>query len=290
MDKDKVYFSNEGLTSTSCNFIANQAKEYCQTVQEELDSTNFVNGTISLIGGEETTTEIGVESLEYMQKDLDTIVKAHSLIAWLREALKAKDNLSKEIKDKPLAIWCQENDKEYPQQPMYVNPINRDDVLATWTIKDRNRYLTLGAKVSTYGKFLHPNGVFALTRKGLKQAINNPVKYRENGRDTIIEKYSPSIDVDTVDKEFYRLQGEWRKAQAELNCYEHKIQLAIDKDTNEKNTKYQKEQSDYENKMKTLSSEFRAWKDLELQKIANLKIQIPHDLEDIYNKISNLSK
>ena len=42
--------------------------------------------------------------------------------------------------------------------------------------------------------------------------------------------------------------------------------------------------------MKTLSLEFRAWKDLELQKIANLKIQIPHDLEDIYNKISNLSK
>lgn len=39
MNKDKVYFSNEGLTSTSCSFIANQAKEYCQTVQEELDKS-----------------------------------------------------------------------------------------------------------------------------------------------------------------------------------------------------------------------------------------------------------
>lgn len=290
MDKDKIYFSKDGLTSTSCSFVANQAKEYCQTVQEELDSTNFVDSTISLIGGEETSTKKGVKSLDYMQKDLDTIVKAHSLIAWLREAIKAKDNLRKELVAIPLAVWCQTNSKEYPQPPISEDPITKNDVLATWSIKDRNRYLTLGAKVSAYGKFLHPDGTFAVSRKGLKQAINVPVKYRENGRDTIIEKYSPSIDKDTVDKEFYRLQGEWRKAQAELNSYEHKIQLAIDQDINEKNSKYQKEQSDYENKMGTLTSEFRAWKDLELQKIAKLKIQVPHDLEDIYTTITDLSK
>lgn len=290
MDKDKVYFGEQGLTSTSSSFVANQAKEYCQTVQEELDATNFVDGTISLIGGEETSTQKGVKDLSYMQKDLDTIVKAHSLIAWLREALKAKDNLSKEVKNKALFTWCQENSKEYPQHPLQENPITKDDVLATWSIKDRNRYLALGAKVSAYGKFLHPDGIFALSRKSLKQAINHPVSYTENGRDTIIEKYSPSIDVDTVDNEFYRLQGEWRKAQAELNSYEHKIQQAIDKDTNEKNSKYEKEQSDFQNKIETLSSEFRAWKDLELQRIANLKIVIPHDLEDVYLTITELSK
>lgn len=290
MDKDKVYFGEQGLTSTSANFVANQAKEYCQTVQEELDATNFVDGTISLIGGEETSTQKGVKDLSYMQKDLDTIVKAHSLIAWLREALKAKDNFSKEVKSKALFTWCQENSKEYPQHPLQENPITKDDVLATWSIKDKNRYLALGAKVSAYGKFLHPNGIYATKRKQLKYFINNPVRYDQDGRDTIIHRSTPSIDVATVDNEFYRLQGEWRKAQAELNSYEHKIQLAIDKDTNEKNSKYEKEQSDFQNKIETLSSEFRAWKDLELQRIANLKIVIPHDLEEIYNKISDLSK
>lgn len=288
MEKNKVYFSKSGLTSTSANHIANMAKEYVQTLQEELDSTNFLDGKIALIGQKFTSTQNGVTSLDYMQKDLDLITKSHSLIAWLREAIKAKDTLRKEISSLALVKWCEISGKEYPEAPISISSLDVDDVLATWSIKDRNHYLTLGARVSTYGKFLHPNGTFAKARKALKERINNPIEYKETGRDTIIKSYSPSISADEVDKKFYELQSEWRKAQAELNGYVHKIQLAINQDTNEKNTAYSEAQELYYAKLSALQAEFKEWKDNQLQEIANLKIVIPNALQDIYNIVTAL--
>lgn len=290
MEKDKNYFGENGITSTSANFIANQAKEMVQTVEEELDGTSFLNGKIGLIGGTFSTTSKGVTSLDYMSADLDQIVKAHSLIAWLREALKAKVNLQKEIANKSLEDWCKETNREYPEAPQGEAVLTKDDVLATWSIKDRNRYLYLSAKVSTYGKFLHPNGTFSDARKRLKQRINNPIGHSGSGRDTIIKSYEPSISPEEVDKKFYELQGIWRKAQAELNGYEHKIQLVLDEDANKKNSTYSQACSDYQKKMSSLNAEFKAWKDITLQQIAALKIVIPKDLEDIYKTVTELSK
>lgn len=290
MEKDNIYFGDNGLTSTSANFIANQAKEMVATLQEELDATSFINGEIGLIGGERTSTFKGVTDLDYMQGNLDKIVKAHSLIAWLREAIKAKENLKKEVTNISLKEWSKQNDKVYPDEPETEDTITKDDILATWTVKDRNHYLALEAKVSAYGKFLHPHGAFAEARKKLREKVNNPTSYQESGRDTIIHTYSPSVSLADADAKFFELKGIWRKAQAELNGYEHKIQLLIDKDENEKNSKYSKECAYYQRVVGTLSAECKEWKDKKAQEIANLKIIIPHDLVDIYNEVADLSK
>lgn len=290
MEKDKIYFSNTGLTSTSANHIANMAKEYVQTLQEELDNTSFVNGEIGLIGQQFSPTNKGVTSLGFVQANLDTIVKAHSLIAWIREAVKAKDNLMKENNHLSLKDWCDLTNKDYPELPDEQPHITEDDVLATWSVKDRNRYLALGAKVSTYGKFLHPNGTYSNARKELKKRVNEPVTYTESGRDTIIKKYEPSIEVSTVDNKLFELQGIWRKAQAELNGYKHKIQLAIDEDTNQKNNAYSVACSNYQHQMAALNAEFKAYKDKTNQELSQLKIVIPNDLKDIYETVVSLSR
>lgn len=247
-----------------------------------------MDSSIALVGGEFTSTNKGETSLDGIDTYLKQITQSYSLIAWLREAIKAKENLSKEITKTTLEQWCIDNNKELPNMPKYENPITKDDILATWTVKDRNHYLTLSTKVSVYGKFIHPDGAYSKARKELKNKINNPVSYKESGRDTIIKKYSPSISPEKVDKEFFELQSEWRKTQAELNSYEHKIQLAIDEDTNKKNSKYAKEQTDYSNAIATLQAELRAWKDTAQQEIANLKIIVPDALRDIYNTVTNL--
>lgn len=290
MQKDNIYFAESGLTSTSANHIANMAKEYVQTLEKELNATSFLNGTIALIGGEETPTMKGVKDLHYISPDLNSIAEAHSLIAWLREALKAKENLKKEVERMPLKQYAEANNLSYPEEPSREEPVTKDDVLAEWSIKDRNRYLALGAKVSVYGKFLHPDGAFSDARELLKERVNNPVEYRESGRDTIVKKYEPSIDVSTVDKKFFELQGVWRKAQAELNAYEHKIQLGIDADTNQKNSSYAEKYKEYCANLVSISAQFKEWKDKELQRIANLKIVIPNELKCIYDIITALSK
>lgn len=285
---DKVYFSDKGLTSTSANFIANQAKEYVQTINERLDNISFINGSIALVGGNFTSTQQGEITLDWVPTALNQVTQAYSLIAWLREAIKAKGALQKEIASTDLYKWCVDNKVDYPQIPEQEPILTKEEVIDSWPIKDRNHYLSLSTKVSVYGKFIHPKGQYSEARKELKEKINNPVSYQESGRDTIIKKYAPSVSPDTVDKEFFDLQSEWRKAQAELNSYEHKIQLAIDKDTNEKNSKFEQEYKDYQNKVQTASAMLKTWKDKSQQEIADLKIVIPDALRDIYNIVTTL--
>lgn len=290
MEKDKIYFGSEGLTTTSANYVANMAKEMCQTTMEKLESVTFLDSSIGLIGGEFTDTQKGVVTLTYMKDDLDRITKAHSLIAWLREAIKAKDTLSKEVAHTSLEDYCKMVGKELPVLPDRKDTITKDKILATWSVKDRNKYLMLGAKTSAYGKFLHPSGRFSIARQELKKRINNPVTTSMNGRDTILIKYKPSISAEAVDTKFYELQQEWRKAQAELNSYEHKIQLIIDEDTNKNNTLFLQQCAEYKKSSSLLEAELKAWKDQKSQEIADLKIIIPNDLTSIYKEVVNLSK
>lgn len=286
---DSIYFGENGLTSTSANFIANQAKEVCQTIKEQLNNLSFVNGTIQLVGGEETSTSKGVTNLKDIESMLQTICKYNSLIAWLREALKAKEKAANEVKALKIEDWAKEMGLDFPVEPKQEAYITEQDVLDTWSVKDRNRYLTLGTYVSVYGKFVHPKGPYADARKTLKEVLVNPVTYEENGRDTIIRKYRPSISTNEVDKEFFILQTTWRKYQAEYNAYAHKIQLAIDEDTNLKDTTFYQQAKDYTNAYKNLSAKFSAWKTKTLNEISRYKIIIPNDLVDIYKQVNGLS-
>lgn len=289
INMDSVYFGEKGLTSTSANFIANQAKEACQTIREKLNTLSFVNGSIQLVGGSLTSTEKGVSDLSEIDNMLQTICKYNSLIAWLREALKAKTKVAEEVKKLSVDDWAKQVGIEIPESPEPPVELTEQDVLDTWSIKDRNRYLNLGTFVSVYGKAVHPKGPYAEARKALKEYLVNPVRYEENGRDTLIRKYTPSINAEDVDKEFFKLQAIWRKYQAEYNAYAHKIQLTIDQDTNEKQSRYSQKLKDYANKYRELNAKFTEWRTMQLQEIASLKIIIPNALLDTYNEVNGLS-
>lgn len=288
MEKDKIYFGENGLTITSCNYIANMAKEWCETKQEELDSLSFVNESISLIGGKPTTVKTGVspDYLKTIENSLNDIAEAHCLIAWLREAIKAKDALLKEVKNKSLADWCTETGKDYPAAPFPAMSLTEDDVLATWSVKDRNRYLALGAIVSTYGKFLMDS--YKEAKSALKKAVNAPVSYSENGQDTIVHNFSASVPTENVDAEFFHLQELWRNTQAELNGYRHKIDEALNESAVKRHTEYIKAVTDRTERIKELSAEFQAWQENTSHDIAGWKVIIPNALEPVYRKIQEL--
>lgn len=289
MKKDMIYFGEQGLTSTSANFIANQAKEYCQTLKTELDNISFVDSFISLIGSPESTIAKGSSDISFIKRDLGVITQMYSLIAWLREAIKAKQILLKELASVSVEDWAEENNVEYPQRPERQVTLTKDEILASWSIKDRNRYLALSTKVSVYGKFVHPDGSYAKARKDLKEKIIRPIEYSANGQDTVITRHSPTVETDVIDKEFFSLQSEWRSAQAELNGYEHKIQTVIDEDTQQKNSAFVTAYSEYSTQITTISAKYKSWQDSEQVRIANLKIVIPNDLRASYDIIANLS-
>lgn len=125
MQKDLVFFKKEGeegvaLTSTSANHIANMAKEYIQGMETQLNNVSFLNVEVGLISAnahnviQEGTSREVLSSIPSM---LESIAQAKSLIAWLREAIKAKNDLINGLQSVSLDDWCEENGVEKPLLP-----------------------------------------------------------------------------------------------------------------------------------------------------------------------------
>ena len=285
---ENVFFGEKGLTSTSANFIANQAKEYVESLKEYLSTTNFLDSTIELIGsGKETLSRKGFSSEEVRNVDevLNSIVSAYSLIAWLREALKAKEEIGNKIKSLSFQDWAKENNITLPEYPEEVYKLTEEDIVSTWSVKDRNRYLTAQTFCSVYGKYIHPNGDFSRARKEFLNKRFNSIEYTECGSNTIIHRYTPTVDQSTIESTFKNLQFKWRENQAIVNSYKHKIDVAIQ-------DYYIKRVAEYRNEYDRVSDELipiraKYQEDLEnKQKEASaLKIIIPNDLKTIYNLV-----
>ena len=94
MKKDMIFFSKEGngLTSTSANHIANLAKEMVREIETTLANLTLYSTSVALIGSDSVnilSEGDNADALRDVRSDLHTIAKANSLIAWLREAIKA---------------------------------------------------------------------------------------------------------------------------------------------------------------------------------------------------------
>ena len=50
MEKDKIFFAENGLTSTSANHIANLAKEMYQESVNSLENLQFYDESLTLLG------------------------------------------------------------------------------------------------------------------------------------------------------------------------------------------------------------------------------------------------
>lgn len=111
MKADYIYFGDAGLTSTSANHVANMAKESVKNLTDELSGISFYDTTICLLsGGEPKRSKVGntTEELDKTYDSLTYIGEAHALIAWLREAIKARERLLAEVKAMTLAAYCKD--------------------------------------------------------------------------------------------------------------------------------------------------------------------------------------
>lgn len=293
MKKDLIYFSENGLTSTSANHIANLAKEYYQTLEMKLDNIKFYDEKISLISSSDSKLLRGgitPSTLEEIKSDLYKIADAKSLIAWLREAIKAKDNLLKEVKYLSFGDWCKQNNVECPEMPEMAEILTEDEYLSTLSVKERNRYFQLQTICSVIGQYIHPKGTYSRARKDLKNKMQNPNSLSGSGRDAILYSYTPTITLVSADALFFDLQAKHREFQAELNGMLHKMQQAIDADEVAKRAEHTAKMNECGALIRKYNAEYRkSLKEKEIE-ISKLKIIIPNSLSEIYNTISELGK
>lgn len=111
MKQDNIYFGPAGMTSASANHVANMAKESIREIADTLDAVTFYNATVCLLsGGRPQQCAIGSsrEDLDKVPRSLQAIGEAHALIAWLREAIKARERLLQEVKNMTLEDYCRD--------------------------------------------------------------------------------------------------------------------------------------------------------------------------------------
>lgn len=287
MDKDYVFFGENGLTSTSANHIANVAKESYQFIEQEIENIGFINQYINLIGSSTIDqVAIGTKSLQDINDKLDRIAKMKALIAWLREAIKAKENLTQEVS----SMTCADFGIELPEAPEKPTYIDANDVIASWDIKKRNRYYYLEAHCATLGSYIHPKGNYNIAREEMYRKLAKPKLVSGTGRDTVVYSFEPSIPVKDVEDKFMELQNLHRSCQAELNSMKHEIQTAIDDDKMNKNVQYQKDYSAYSIKKNEAMNKLQIYVNAKYEDVKRFKIVIPDSLKPIYEEVSALGK
>lgn len=289
--QDLVYFSDNGLTTTSANHLANKAKEYVAQLESELKNISFVKEEMQLLDStvsRVTKTGCSDSELDEFEQKLNIIAKAKSLCAWLREAIKEKANLTDAIKKKVIQTWANDNGIDYPEQPVYKGEVTEKDYLNTLSIKDRNKYYEVETYASVFGKFIHVDGPFYESRKIMLEKMHNPSEISGDGHDTIVYDYKPSVSSEKVDEVFFKLNEKYRSYQAELNAIKHTMQDWITKTNNDNELEYQDNYRKYLAEVDIINSKFKTWKNDELKKVSNLKIVVPNALQDIYELVNKL--
>lgn len=293
MEQDLTFFADKGLTSTSANHVANLAKEYVQAQEQELDNVEFFNSYLTIIGSQaEQRVQRGLQSgqMEGLRIRLRNIAQANSLIAWLREAIKMRQKMLQNLMGMELADFCKLKGIDMPERPEQEAAITREEYMATMSVKDRARMLSLEAKAAAFGRHIHPDGHLSEARKQYMKIMCQEAEIDGSGRDTLLYRHEPSVELEEVEACFFALQGEYRKAQAELNGYNHQIDEAVREDEEKKKGEYNVRNADYLVETAKLEKDFALYREDENRRILRLKITIPNDLRDIYNVVANLGK
>ena len=295
MKKDMIFFSKEGngLTSTSANHIANLAKEMVREIETTLANLTLYSTSVALIGSDSVnilSEGDNAEALRDVRSDLHTIARANSLIAWLREAIKAKERLLKETENMSVQEYRKMRGIEVPEAPKMGEVLTEDEYYASLSLDERNRYYSLEALASVLGKAVHPEGSFAEAREQLSERMKKPKSVEGTGRDALIYTYAPTVEMKEADEVYFALQKEFREVQASLNAIKFECHKAVKESEVEVSTAYADAYAKYDSERIRIQNEMSAYIKKRTREIANYRIVIPGALKEIYEKVSHLGK
>ena len=294
-----IYFGEEGMTSTSAQHVSAMANVMVQDVKQHLMGLRLYEKSIRVIGDVECKVETVNNTLPEISEGVKQICKANALIAWLREAVKEREQAQQYIQDMTLDKWMELQGIEKPTSPVppMMPKINFQDyktILDTGlTVKEYNRFVELNSALAVYGEMIHDKGLLTRQKNELARIMQNPTEVKESGRDTIITTYKVDVNVAVdIDKLYTELQSEYRKLQAEKNGIEAKFSnLAMDYQTR-KMEEWKAAKAQYDRDLTRVNSELvgiqtqmQEWKKQRLEELAALKIIIPNDLKALYKSL-----
>ena len=295
-----IYFgTEEGMTSTSATHVSAMANVMVQDVKQHLMGLRLYEKSIRVIGDVECKVEEVNNTLPEISDGVKQICKANALIAWLREAVKEREQAQQYIQDMTLDKWMELQGIEKPASPVppMMPKINFQDyktILDTGlTVKEYNRFVELNSALAVYGEMIHDKGLLTRQKNELARIMQNPTEVKESGRDTIITTYKVDVNVSVdIDKLYTELQSEYRKLQAEKNGIEAKFSNMAMAYQTRKMEEWKAAKSQYDRDLTRVNSELvgiqtrmQEWKKQRLEELAALKIIIPNDLKALYKSL-----
>lgn len=295
---NNVFFENGFLTSTEAQNICNIAKEAVTNEHERLSAVSFYNTEIASIISPEAfiKTKISPNDISWISESLDKIGRYNALNAWLKEAIKAKEEAMDEVDIMDVTTLDFYEDYVKPEEPTIgYDSFDEEQVMSEWSADKLNRYYTLNSEAAVIGKYIHDSGAIAKARKDLVNKMANPSTVSGQGRETIVYKYIPSVDTEVVEGIYMSLLAKHRKLNAELNSLKAEIKETINKKNIEasiafrdKHTEWEHKISEYYSLVKQRDAKINEYKISEKERISKLKINVPSSLMDTYKEIKAL--
>lgn len=283
---DPVFLGDKGITSTSANYLANLAQELIVKDKELLDGASFYNAHVDIIGSDGQPKQVTVGKDNDYVKSIPEIVmriaKMNAFCAWVREAIKAKEELSDAVKKASIYSHPDWRDR-IPERPIRSSVTGID-----MNIKERYEYLSLEAYASTIGKVIHDKGILNVARKGAHKVAVNPLSTSGTGTETLIYTYNPSADLEVIDSTYEQLQNLHRQYEARLNAIKFKNESMMAEEDLKLQAEYDQKLNTYEVEVSRVLTDFTKWQTEESQRISRLKIQIPNELQETFEYLNSV--
>ena len=136
-----IYLGDKGITSTSANYLANLAKEVSKSAEAQLRNIHFTSRTVELINGSKKTLRNGWTETQKVEELITRIANLNAFCAWMREAIKAREDALSKVDDLSMEQFCELKGIEYPTRPDSPETFTPQDIYNEMNIKDKDNYL-----------------------------------------------------------------------------------------------------------------------------------------------------
>lgn len=295
------FFASEGekgMTSTSANKLANLAKEHNREDMLLIQNVRFYNEVMTLLvnPSEKVTISEGLigtqEEFDKLRDALLRTARFNAFIAWVREAISAKEALISEVNDTTLTAWCRKQGVKYPDEPELDidETMQETRAAAQATVDEMARYFVNQSLASVLGQAIHPEGPIDEARRTLIEASMTPSTTEGYGKDIVIKTKETTATPDSVTAFYMALQSEWRHAEAAVNEAKGKWQMADKVRFIELTNEYNALMREYEMTVSRIKADWENWKLEETGRLGKLKIRIPPVLQPVLDELLSLGK
>ena len=294
-EKNKIFFGVKGITSTSANNIANIAKEVMEESRALLENITFVNCNVGLISSDVSRlTEKGYDTdeLRNIVSSINRVAECNALIAYLREAIKAKEEELSYIEGITTTKFLKIKGIEVadPRNLYNLDLMTEEDAIALLSPQERIDYLILEATAAAIGNRIHPGKSFSEARRKLELKRKEPIKLVGSGSDALVYAYSPSADVDEVNDTFMELQSAHRTANKQLNALKFKIKQIMDDHNLKARREFATQSEEFDRTIATYAKQAEAFIEEQKKELLELKIVIPSDFQKLFDELNSLIK